>query len=258
MDLSLILASCLISLVGLPHGALDPVVASRCGLIRDLRSSLWFLATYIAIVCLVIGFWMALPSLALVLFLMISSLHFGRDWRQKISFGGFGYGAFLMGLPGWTFPQEVERIFSFLIFQDSASVPLLALQSLGLIGGVLLIIDRGRLSILRFIELFALALCAAVLEPLWYFVVYFCGFHSPRHLVAEFRTMTRETRFVAYIVMLLLTIITLGVAAVSGSHMEKYYESIDIVIYQVLFIGLAALTVPHMCLLEWAAGRHRE
>ena len=76
MDLSLILASCLISLVGLPHGALDPVVASRCGLIRDLRSSLWFLAIYVGIVCLVIGFWLALPGLALVLFLIISSLHF--------------------------------------------------------------------------------------------------------------------------------------------------------------------------------------
>ena len=70
--------------------------------------------------------------------------------------------------------------------------------------------------------------------------------------------MEKEMRFVAYIVMLLLTIVTLGVAAVSGSYMEKYYESIDIVIYQVLFIGLAALTVPHMCLLEWAGRRHRE
>lgn len=258
MDLSLILAACLISLVGLPHGALDPVVASRCGLIRDFQSSLWFLAIYTATVGLVIGFWMALPSLALVLFLMISSLHFGRDWRQKISFGGFGYGAFLMGLPGWAYPQEVEQIFGFLIFQQSADIPLLVLQTLGLVGGVLLIGDRKKLSIIRLIELGALAFVAFILEPLWYFVVYFCGFHSPRHLVTELRTMTQEMRFIAYIVMLLLTIITLGVAAVSGSHIERYYESIDIVIYQVLFIGLAALTVPHMCLLEWAAGRHRE
>jgi hypothetical protein len=70
--------------------------------------------------------------------------------------------------------------------------------------------------------------------------------------------MKRETRFIAYIVMLLLTILTLGVAAVSGSHIEKYYESIDMVLYQVIFIGLAALTVPHMCLLEWAARQSRE
>ena len=83
MDLSLVLASCLISLVGLPHGALDPMVATRYGLIRDFPSSVWFLTIYSAIVGLVIGFWLLLPSLALVLFLLISSLHFGRDWKYK-------------------------------------------------------------------------------------------------------------------------------------------------------------------------------
>ena len=42
MDLSLVIASCLISLVGLPHGALDPMVATRYGLIRDLPSVFGF------------------------------------------------------------------------------------------------------------------------------------------------------------------------------------------------------------------------
>ena len=68
--------------------------------------------------------------------------------------------------------------------------------------------------------------------------------------------MRKETRFAAYVVMLALTILTLGIAAVSGSHLEKYYANIDLAIYQVIFIGLAALTVPHMCLLEWAAKKH--
>ena len=65
MDLSLVLAACLISLVGLPHGALDPLVATRYGLIRDLRSTAWFLAIYTSIIGLVIGFWLLLPIVAL-------------------------------------------------------------------------------------------------------------------------------------------------------------------------------------------------
>ena len=60
----------------------------------------WFLTIYSAIVGLVIGFWLPLPSLALVLFLLISSLHFGRDWKYQVSFGGFAYAlrAWLAGM----------------------------------------------------------------------------------------------------------------------------------------------------------------
>ena len=105
MDLSLILASCFISLVGLPHGALDPVVAHRCGLIHDLRSSAQFFAGYVIVVALVVLLWLQLPAASLLLFLLISCVHFGRDWKQKISFGGFAYGAFVLGLPAWTAPR---------------------------------------------------------------------------------------------------------------------------------------------------------
>ncbi len=256
MDLSLILASCFISLVGLPHGALDPVIAHRCGLIHDLRSSARFFAGYIILVALVVLFWLKLPSASLLLFLLISCIHFGRDWKQKVSFGGFAYGAFVLGLPAWTAPEQVEQIFSFLIFQNIAGIPLIFLQGLGVIGTLLLIFDRGRLSRLTAGELLILTICAISFEPLWYFIAYFCGLHSPRHLITEFRTMRKETRFAAYVVMLALTILTLGIAAVSGSHLEKYYANIDLAIYQIIFIGLAALTVPHMCLLEWVAKKH--
>ena len=256
MDLSLILASCFISLVGLPHGALDPVVAHRCGLIHDLRSSAQFFVGYIIVVALVVLLWLQLPAASLLLFLLISCVHFGRDWKQKISFGGFAYGAFVLGLPAWTAPEQVEQIFSFLIFQDIADIQLIFLQGLGVIGISLLVFDRGRISRLSAGELLILIICATSFEPLWYFVAYFCGLHSPRHLIAEFRSMRKETRFSAYVVMLAVTILTLGIAAVSGSHLEKYYASIDIAIYQTIFIGLAALTVPHMCLLEWAGKKY--
>ena len=256
MDLSLILASCFISLVGLPHGALDPVVAHRCGLIHDLRSSTWFFSGYIIVVALVVLFWLQLPSVSLLIFLLISCIHFGRDWKRKISFGGFAYGGFVLGLPAWTAPEQVEQIFSFLIFQNAAKVPLIFLQGLGVIGVLLLMSDRGRISGRAAAELLILLICAVSFEPLWYFIAYFCGLHSPRHLIAEFKSMRQEARFSAYVVMLALTILTLGVAAISGSHLETYYESIDIAIYQTIFIGLAALTVPHMCLLEWAAKKH--
>ena len=256
MDLSLILASCFISLVGLPHGALDPVIAHRCGLIHDLRSSVQFLLDTSLLSRWLSYFGYNYLAASLLLFLLISCIHFGRDWKQKISFGGFAYGAFVLGLPAWTAPEQVEQIFSFLIFQNVAEMQLIFLQGLGVIGILLLIFDRGRISRLTAGELLILTICATSFEPLWYFIAYFCGLHSPRHLIAEFRTMRKETRFSAYVVMLALTILTLGIAAVSGSHLEKYYANIDLAIYQIIFIGLAALTVPHMCLLEWAGKKY--
>ena len=47
------------------HGALDPVIAHRCGLIHDLRSSVRFFAGYIIVVALVVLFWLTLPPASL-------------------------------------------------------------------------------------------------------------------------------------------------------------------------------------------------
>lgn len=69
--------------------------------------------------------------------------------------------------------------------------------------------------------------------------------------------LSSEQRIVAYSCVLGITILTLGLAAASGAYLETHYEDINILIYQIVFIGLAALTVPHMCLLEWVAEHGR-
>ncbi len=251
MDLSIILAACLISLVGLPHGALDPVIAYRHGIIKTVAGGIRFFLVYLAIVFAVIIFWCLLPQTALTGFLFISAVHFGRDWRFKLRFGGFGYGSLILGLPALTNSEAVSLVFDFLLFRESTYFSIIFLQIIGLIGAVLVLSDLPRLSVLRILEVCFLVLIATLVNPLWYFVIYFCGFHSPRHLANEFQRMTREQKLVAYVVILLITIITLAISAISGSYLEKYYDNLDMLIFQLIFIGLAGLTVPHMCLLEW-------
>lgn len=253
MDLSIILAACLISLVGLPHGALDPVIAHRYGLFKNIAGAMSFFILYLGIAFTIILFWVLLPETALIGFLIVSAFHFGRDWRHKLRFGGFGYGAVVLGLPALLDPEATSLIFEFLLFQDSAKFSVTILQLLGLTGVALVFYDIRELSLLRILEVCLLGLVAALLSPLWYFVLYFCGFHSPRHLANEFQQIAKEKRLVAYIVILLMTIITLVIAAIFGAYFEKYYDNIDVLIYQLTFIGLAGLTVPHICLLEWAA-----
>lgn len=251
MDISLLLAASLISLVGLPHGALDPVIAHRAGLIRSPLSAMRFVCSYLVITALVVGFWLLLPTVALLGFLIISVVHFGRDWQRKVRYGGLGYGLLILGMPGIFHADDVVQIFTFLLFGNEPSVPLWALQIMALVGALLVSLDISRLSLLRRTELVLLAGVAWMIEPLWYFVIYFCAFHSPRHLIPEFLRLEPTHRVIAFAVVLATTILTLAIAAVIGSNVEVRYDDLDVLIFQLLFIGLAALTVPHMCLLEW-------
>ena len=71
---------------------------------------------YLLLATMVVAVWIRFPLPALGAFLLISALHFGRDWQRKIGFGGLGYGATVVGLPGLAHPAEVTQIFSLLLF----------------------------------------------------------------------------------------------------------------------------------------------
>ena len=255
MDISLILAAGLIALVGLPHGAMDPVIAHRVGLIKNALSAVQFIVVYLLLVAFVVGVWLIAPTFALIGFLLISAVHFGRDWQRRVRLGGFPYGVFILGLPGLTDPNAVGQIFGFLMFGDDPAPVVRVAQAMGIAGCVLMAFEFRRLSVASLVELALLVAVAWSVEPLWYFVIYFCGLHSPRHLIPEFSKLKSSTRLNAFVVTLVTTIATLALALGVGSQIEARYQDVNILIFQLLFIGLAALTVPHMCLIEWVARR---
>ena len=149
----------------------------------------------------------------------------------------------------------MTRIFSLLLFDAAPAAALALLQGLGIAGLLLLCLDYGRLNRGMLAELLLLVAAAALLPPLWYFVLYFCALHSPRHLLAEFRRLSGPQRRYAALTLLVTTLAALLIAAASGVHLQQFYESVNVMLYPLVFIGLAALTVPHMCLLEWAGRR---
>ena len=250
MDMTLT-AAILIALLGLPHGALDPLIAYRIGLIKNLISTLLFLISYVLIVLLVVGVWLATPVPALICFLLISALHFGRDWKKRLQLGGLAYGFIVLGLPSLFHPESVSQIFEFLLFGGNSLIPLYTLQIIGVLGIGLIFAEFHQLSIIQIGEIILLALMACIFEPLLYFVIYFCGLHSPRHLFAEFLRLKSSEYSLALSVVLVTTITTLAIAVIVGSIVEPYYDSLNILMFQTIFIGLAGLTLPHMCLLEW-------
>ena len=72
-----------VSLFGLPHGALDPLIAQRAELWTGPLGFIAFNAAYIAIAALTVAIWLLVPAIALAGFLLISAWHFAGDWFDR-------------------------------------------------------------------------------------------------------------------------------------------------------------------------------
>lgn len=255
MDISLIFACSLVAIMGLPHGALDPFVAYRSGLIKDLVTALGFIFIYVLTMCVIILSWWMLPEPMLIIFLLLSAYHFGRDWGDIVDWRGFGYGALVVGLPALTQTTQVTQIFSFLLFGVSPLISIQILQIIGLVGAIVVLVNSRRLQWQHYIQIAGLVGLSLLVSPLWYFVCYFCLLHSPHHLWNEISKIPHHQRHLAYLIILATTLVTVAIFVVATIFQFNTNLNMHASIYQSLFIGLAALTVPHMFLLEWADRR---
>ena len=260
LDLLSLVALAAIVIIGLPHGAFDGAVALALGYGKTLKSMLGFVVTYVAISLLVVLFWLAFPVLALLLFLAISAVHFGigdslsgaflQRGIQSLSHGGLVVvGVSLMHRP------EVDPIFAHLVAGKTSLLwAVLSIAAYGLavilMGYAVLAYRHPKLR-LRFGELAGLALVYYLLPPLVGFALYFCVVHSVRHV----RHLWNDLRYNAYghRRMLPLAVLFTGASWLAGAitlWLMPTAETLDGAILRVVFIGLAALTVPHMMLVD--------
>ena len=86
-----------------------------------------------------------------------------------------------------------------------------------------------------------------ITPPLIYFVVYFCLLHSPRHflLTADHLKLTPLQALRATWPILMSTLAMAALGALVLAVLTPAFEPATL---QIVFIGLAALTVPHMLL----------
>ncbi|MFW5654207.1 MAG: Brp/Blh family beta-carotene 15,15'-dioxygenase, partial [Roseicyclus sp.] len=82
-----------------------------------------------------------------------------------------------------------------------------------------------------------------------YFFVFFCGLHSVRHMQEVARVLGLDWRESLRRV-LWPTLATLALLAAAGLLLVRRDVSLDASLMQVVFIGFAALTVPHMLLVD--------
>jgi Brp/Blh family beta-carotene 15,15'-monooxygenase len=255
-----IIALAAIAIIGLPHGAFDGAVALALGYGKTLRSMFWFILVYIAIAACVVVFWVAFPVLALLLFLLISMVHFGIGDSQPGEWGHrtiqtLAHGGLVVIAISLLHRTEVEPIFAHLLVGDTTIVwMVLSGAAYGLaviVAGYAVLAYRCPVLRPRLGELAALGAAYYVLPPLAGFALYFCAVHSMRHMTHIWRELRTGVEGGRKMLMLafIFSLATWAAGAIALWLMPAA-ETLDGGILRVVFIGLAALTVPHMILVD--------
>ena len=252
-----------VAIVGVPHGALDGRIGRAWLRPRLGRSwGAWFAAGYLLLVAAVVGAWVVAPVAALVGFLAISAVHFGGGdvgpGRGRFV-AAIVRGVYVLALPALFHPSEVAVLFSWLVPTVHAEGAAGVARTLAVAGwcAVPAVVARLALEFARqgpasawptAAELVLLALAFATLPPLLGFGVYFCLWHAPRHLLAWLAEEEWPSLMRSALPATAATLLGMAAAAwlLSGDGLPQGAV-------RALFVGLSALTVPHM-LLEWRAG----
>ena len=248
-----------IVLIGLPHGAFDGAVAMHLGLVNRFSSLARFVIIYVALAALVVLTWMVAPSISLILFLTISMLHFGagdaRNGQGALAFSeALAHGGLaIIGISQFH-RSEVDEIFSFLINQDTAAVWLVIdVLTVAVIAAIITCVVQAskdpKWSTTVF-ELLLLGFVYAIAPPLLGFAIYFCCVHSARHFKKIYSSI-KQTVSSSNIKnqAILFTTISWVAAGIAFWFFADFADP-GPTIMRITFIGLAALTVPHMLLID--------
>jgi beta-carotene 15,15'-dioxygenase len=239
----------LVVLVGLPHGALDPLVAWKQKLWQTPAQLARFLAIYLGLSGLTLALWLTLPGIALPAFLAYSAWHFSADWNDSLAKPlAVCPGLLVISGPALFHHDTTTDLFSLLAPATAAgrlADVLVWVAVIALAGTVAACLTRIRSARATSIELALLIGCVALLPPLLSFLVYFCGQHSPRHLLHALEDI--PPRWAWRIGGLFTALSVLGGLAAIPLMPAASLTTQSI---QILFIGLSILTVPHMLLIE--------
>ena len=240
---------------GMPHGAYD--IALLCRAVALGRTGLSLaVGGYVTIAALMAILWMAVPLVALILFLAVAAMHFGEDWQMlEEPLLRVAAGTAIIAGPTIGHPADVTSLFvamsddrgALLAQIVTAAAPVTLLVT---VVGIGIAWQEGSRS-----WAVAMTLCLTLLvvaPPVAGFALFFVFLHSPRHLAQSRRLLSDMTR-----VRWLLTGALLSGAAITGWWVLQLLRPAD-------FDGnwtaqafqlLASVAVPHLLLSRWLERR---
>ena len=247
--------------IGLPHGAMDGALAIHLGWMNRPIKAATFLLAYVGLAALVVGMWLVIPTVGFLVFLAISMFHFGRGdivpraKEHQLAEVLMRGGLVLSGISLFH-RSEVDSIFQVLIGSDTEIVWLF-LQAIGVLTLVLIpyvILSKSKQErTAASVEVVGLLALFVIAPPLLGFAIYFCGVHSVRHF-KHMGTMLKSTlqQFQVTRTTVIFSLMTWAVGLLVLAN-QSASIGLEPALLQVIFIGLAALTVPHMILVDGIA-----
>lgn len=245
------IAAMAIVIFGIPHGTLDAEIAATYFGRNDIAGKAKIIAAYIGCALAMSLFWAVTPEFALTSFLIISIIHFSRDWRGGVDpFLAMMVGWALVALPALAHPAEVAAIFKMLTGNPNGAIiaALLACASAPALLGSLVFAywafanDDKQSAV----EVIACVVAALFLPPLIAFAIFFCGLHSPRHMADALRQTGTLSSVNKFVIVAAVSALSLGLGVLiyaSGNAL-----GFDAGIVRSAFVLISTLTVPHFIL----------
>lgn len=257
-----------VALLGIPHGAVDHLAAVALGGPFDTSSRSRFTSDYVRVMLGVGLVWLVAPTIALVVFLIVSVHHFGQSDlaylglpRRRAVVVQWSRGLVLIGLPLVAHLEAVSPVIERLGGGDPATWSWLAdrwiLWSAVLVTQHVVVgwtlahghIDRPTLA-REAITVAALTTLFLTADPLIGFAVYFGLWHSLAHLFvladllgtepAPLRSVVRLAAPLSAVSILAIVALVAGASAV---------DRVDLIV-PLTFVFVSMLTMPHLLVVE--------
>lgn len=253
------LAAIAIVIAGIPHGTLDIEIAAAHFGHNGLRGKAKILGSYIGCAAAMVMLWLWLPECALISFLLISIIHFSRDWRGGADpFLAIMVGWALVALPALASPDEAAAIFAALTGSENGAV------IAGLLGAASVPAALGSLVFAYWafqnddaqsaLEVLACIIAALFLPPLVAFAVFFCGLHSPRHMADALRETGALSPAKKLVIIAAVSALSLGLGVLMFLYQGKVPTDMGVI--RAAFILISTLTVPHFILEHLMSNRN--
>lgn len=247
----LLLILVFVVLLGVPHGSLDVLFASQTYELKNISLWLKFIAYYLAATLAVILVWWLVPNVFFIVFLILSALHFSDDLNlSDFAVLKLSYGTAIISFPSLLFSHELINLYAMIIETNTATNIVKASQFISMPAGMVIAfyLVNQKIDVRTKLELLCTCALFLMLNPILAFGIYFCLMHSARHLIRS-RFFLRQFTSQAFLNALIFpTIAVILMGLIIWWIGPKKPLEVDMI--RIIFVGLAALTVPHAWVLK--------